>query len=45
MNFNDGFGGGSKVIVDMIGNLMFSTGMVSGDHGPFNSWDRQAWTW
>lgn len=41
MNFNDGFGGGSKVI----GNLMFSTVMESGDHGPFNSWDRQVWTW
>jgi len=41
MNFNDGFGGGSKVL----GNLMFSTVMESGDHGPFNSWDRQVWTW
>ena len=41
MNFNDGFGGGSKVA----GNLMFSTVMESGDHGPFNSWDRQVWTW
>merc|ERR1719201_1903496 len=41
MNFNDGFGGGSRVA----GNLMFSTVMESGDHGPFNSWDRQVWSW
>merc|ERR1711907_664492 len=32
-----GFGGGSLVE----GNLMFNTVMESGDHGPFNSWDRQ----
>merc|ERR1719183_2706177 len=25
--------------------MMFSTVMESGDHGPFNSWDRQVWTW
>eukprot|EP01048_Picozoa_sp_COSAG05_P026403 COSAG05_NODE_7185_length_845_cov_0.950402_1_plen_103_part_00 len=33
----DGFGGG-----DEIGhNLVFSSCRESGDHGPFNSWDRQ----
>lgn len=37
INANDGFGGG-----DEIGhNLVFSTCRESGDHGPFNSWDRQ----
>jgi len=37
INANDGFGGG-----DDIGyNLVFSTCRESGDHGPFNSWDRQ----
>jgi len=37
INANDGFGGG-----DNIGhNLVFSTCRESGDHGPFNSWDRQ----
>jgi len=41
MNFNDGFGGGSRVS----SNLMFSTVIESGDHGPFNSWDRQVWEW
>ena len=37
INANDGFGGG-----DEIGhNLVFSSCRESGDHGPFNSWDRQ----
>eukprot|EP00937_MAST-01D_sp_MAST-1D-sp2_P000871 g871.t1 len=37
VNFNDGFGGGSTV--DR--NLMFNTCRESGNHGVFNSWDRQ----
>ena len=37
INFNDGFGGGDVVAH----NLDFSTCRESGDHGPFNSWDRQ----
>jgi len=37
INFNDGFGGGD----DLSHNLVFSTCRESGDHGPFNSWDRQ----
>lgn len=37
INFNDGFGGGD----DMNNNLVFSSCRESGDHGPFNSWDRQ----
>ena len=37
INFNDGFGGGSNVTE----NLLFNTCRESGDHGPFNSWDRQ----
>jgi len=37
INFNDGFGGGDVVAW----NLVFSTCRESGDHGPFNSWDRQ----
>merc|ERR1712070_465034 len=37
INFNDGFGGGD----DLSKNLVFSTCRESGDHGPFNSWDRQ----
>jgi len=36
VNFNDGFGGGSK----LVNNLMFNTCRESGDHGAFNSWDR-----
>lgn len=41
INMNDGFGGGDRVL----GNLVFSTCRESGDHGPFNSWDRQPfWT-
>ena len=39
INFNDGFGGGSKVL----SNLLFNTCRESGDHGPFNSWDRQVY--
>eukprot|EP00730_Choanoeca_flexa_P018055 TRINITY_DN8757_c0_g1_i1.p1 TRINITY_DN8757_c0_g1~~TRINITY_DN8757_c0_g1_i1.p1 ORF type:complete len:906 (+),score=246.00 TRINITY_DN8757_c0_g1_i1:1-2718(+) len=37
INFNDGFGGGDE----LSRNLVFSTCRESGDHGPFNSWDRQ----
>ena len=39
INFNDGFGGGSTVTE----NLIFNTCRESGDHGPFNSWDRQVY--
>jgi len=37
INANDGFGGGDVIAH----NLVFSTCRESGDHGPFNSWDRQ----
>lgn len=37
INKNDGFGGGTTVTK----NLLFNTCRESGDHGPFNSWDRQ----
>lgn len=37
INFNDGFGGGSHLSE----NLLLNTCRESGDHGPFNSWDRQ----
>jgi hypothetical protein len=37
INANDGFGGGDEIAR----NLVFSTCRESGDHGPFNSWDRQ----
>eukprot|EP00435_Cladocopium_sp_Y103_P019596 s583_g4.t1 len=37
INMNDGFGGGDEIGY----NLVFSTCRESGDHGPFNSWDRQ----
>ena len=37
INFNDGFGGGNFVH----GNLLFNFVRETGDHGPFNSWDRQ----
>eukprot|EP00117_Sycon_ciliatum_P023594 scpid40103/ scgid20017/ len=37
VNFNDGFGGGSEVV----GNLILNTCRESSDHGPMNSWDRQ----
>ena len=39
INFNDGFGGNST----MSKNLLFNTCRESGDHGPFNSWDRQVY--
>lgn len=39
INFNDMMGGGDKVL----GNLLFNTCRESGDHGPINSWDRQAY--
>jgi len=39
INFNDGFGGGSNLTE----NLLFNTCRESGDHGPFNSWDRQVY--
>ena len=39
INFNDGFGGGSNITE----NLLFNTCRESGDHGPFNSWDRQVY--
>jgi hypothetical protein len=38
INFNDGFGGGNIVS----GNLIWNTCRESGDHGPINTWDRQA---
>lgn len=38
INANDGFGGGDEIAH----NLVFSSCRESGDHGPFNSWDRQA---
>lgn len=37
INFNDGFGGDSNLTE----NLLLNTCRESGDHGPFNSWDRQ----
>jgi len=37
VNYNDGFGGGDVLAY----NLVFSACRESGDHGPFNSWDRQ----
>ncbi len=37
INFNDGFGGGNLVEY----NLGFNMVRETGDHGPFNSWDRQ----
>ena len=37
INFNDGFGGGSRVS----NNLGFNTCRESSDHAVFNSWDRQ----
>jgi hypothetical protein len=36
VNFNDGFGGGSRLNA----NLLFNTCRESSDHGAFNSWDR-----
>ena len=37
INFNDGFGGGNLVE----GNVAFNMNRETGDHGVFNSWDRQ----
>jgi len=37
INFLDGFGGGNLIE----GNLAFNFVRETGDHGPFNSWDRQ----
>ena len=37
VNFNDGFGGGSNLSENIILNMC----RESGDHGPFNSWDKQ----
>ncbi|KAH8057620.1 hypothetical protein JL722_6706 [Aureococcus anophagefferens] len=39
INFNDGFGGGN--VVDR--NAIWNVCRQSGDHGPINSWDRQAY--
>jgi len=39
VNFNDGYGGDNKIL----SNLMFNTVRSTIDHGPFNSWDRQAY--
>ena len=36
INFNDGFGGGNY----LMNNLIFNHVRETGDHGPFNSWDR-----
>jgi len=36
INFNDGMGGGDEITE----NLLVNTCRESGDHGPFNSWDR-----
>ena len=38
VNFNDGMGGGNVVKKNAIWNAC----RQSGDHGPINSWDRQA---
>lgn len=37
INFNDGMGGGGLIQRNLIFNMVRETG----DHGPFNSWDRQ----
>ncbi len=37
INFNDGFGGGNL----LENNLIFNMVRETGDHGTFNSWDRQ----
>jgi len=36
LNFNDGFGGGDVIEH----NLLLNCVRESGDHGPYNSWDR-----
>jgi hypothetical protein len=40
VNFNDGFRGGALVTE----NLIFNSCRESADHGPFNSWDRDPYT-
>ena len=40
INMNDGFGGGTSIT----NNLLINTCRESGDHGPFNSWDRRVAT-
>eukprot|EP00038_Savillea_parva_P031470 m.86905 g.86905 ORF g.86905 m.86905 type:complete len:585 (-) comp9682_c0_seq2:137-1891(-) len=37
INWNDGFAGGSNVSENLVFNMVRETG----DHGPYNSWDRQ----
>ena len=37
INANDHFGGGDEISH----NLVFSSCRESGDHGPYNSWNRQ----
>jgi len=37
INYNDGFGGNNRIR----GNLVFNMVRETGDHGPYNSWDRQ----
>eukprot|EP00658_Telonema_sp_P-2_P062380 TRINITY_DN51040_c0_g1_i2.p1 TRINITY_DN51040_c0_g1~~TRINITY_DN51040_c0_g1_i2.p1 ORF type:complete len:398 (-),score=92.79 TRINITY_DN51040_c0_g1_i2:286-1479(-) len=37
INWNDGFSGGNVVA----GNLVFNMVRETGDHGPYNSWDRE----
>ena len=39
INFNDGFGGANNITE----SLLLNTCRESGDHGPFNSWDRQVY--
>ena len=40
INFNDAFGGGSRVLQ----NVMFNLNRETADHGCFNSWDRLPFT-
>jgi len=55
INFNDGMGGGNNCSCFLplfhrlntflvTSNLILNTCRESGDHGPFNSWDRQVWS-
>jgi hypothetical protein len=41
ININDGFGGGTL----FEGNLLFNVVTDTGEHGSFNSWDRQPMIW
>jgi hypothetical protein len=41
INFDDGMGGGSQVLR----NVLFNFCRESSDHGPFNSWNRQVYQW